>query len=497
MPGGLWAGLWAVLWRCRIYPVSNSSRIVTLFSSQPAPRRGPSSYTASVLAHAVLIGLVLFVRTPHVVDAPPPKRYVVRILKLQTPDSEIHWSAGGATAPTGPPASASPAPAPGAQALARQPAAPPAPNLARQSPVPLTLLQPDTPPDTLPLKTPIPLVVLWSPQKVPVPKIVPPPPQMAAAKALPSLETPNQEANVSDLKLSATPFVSVRLPALPATTTPVKISAQAPNKIPQTTSTSSAQPSPAAVLSISKLLMKQGTVVLPAANVTVASSSGQAPGPPSERPQAGKGAGAKDGAGKGTAAGKGTTGETAGNGNANGALKTQGGMPGEDSGPDAGPLAGEQLTVTRITLPKNGSFGVVVVGASVAQEYPEALAAWADRLAYTVYLHVGAVKNWIMQYSLPRDVEAASRDTRLGAPWPYAIVRPNLAPGDVDADAVLVHGYVNANGQFEKLAIVYPPQFSQSKFVLDALQQWQFRPASQNGQAALVEVLLIIPDESE
>jgi hypothetical protein len=47
------------------------------------------------------------------------------------------------------------------------------------------------------------------------------------------------------------------------------------------------------------------------------------------------------------------------------------------------------------------------------------------------------------------------------------------------------------------LAVVFPTEFKQAKFVLAALQQWKFRPAKQNGQLAPVEILLIIPDEPE
>ena len=52
-------------------------------------------------------------------------------------------------------------------------------------------------------------------------------------------------------------------------------------------------------------------------------------------------------------------------------------------------------------------------------------------MAYTAYLHVGLSKSWIMQYSLPANAEAAAGGTtsRLEAPWPYNIVRPNLAAG--------------------------------------------------------------------
>jgi hypothetical protein len=56
---------------------------------------------------------------------------------------------------------------------------------------------------------------------------------------------------------------------------------------------------------------------------------------------------------------------------------------------------------------------------------------WNDSVAYTVYLHVGLAKSWILQYSLPRsgtEAAQAGNITRLEAPWPYNIVRPNLAP---------------------------------------------------------------------
>jgi hypothetical protein len=52
---------------------------------------------------------------------------------------------------------------------------------------------------------------------------------------------------------------------------------------------------------------------------------------------------------------------------------------------------------------------------------------------------------------------------------------------------------VNRSGRFEALSIAFPPDFPQAKFVLKSLEQWQFRPATENGQVAKVEVLLIIP----
>lgn len=101
-----------------------------------------------------------------------------------------------------------------------------------------------------------------------------------------------------------------------------------------------------------------------------------------------------------------------------------------------------------------------------------------------------------MQYSLPRGEEATQggKTAPPEAPYPTDIVRPNLAPGEINSDALLVHGFVNEDGKFEKLSISFPPDFARAKFVIDALNQWQFRPALQLGLPTRVEVLLIIPE---
>jgi hypothetical protein len=60
----------------------------------------------------------------------------------------------------------------------------------------------------------------------------------------------------------------------------------------------------------------------------------------------------------------------------------------------------------------------------------------------------------------------------------------------------MIHGYVNQAGRFEGLAVAFPPEFPQAQFVMNALSQWKFRPATQNGHEIRVEVLLIIPEEN-
>jgi hypothetical protein len=162
--------------------------------------------------------------------------------------------------------------------------------------------------------------------------------------------------------------------------------------------------------------------------------------------------------------------------------------------PHASADAGGEPSPTHIRLPKDGQFGVVVVGSSLADDYPETVAIWSGRFVYTVYLHVGLHKSWILQYALPPVAEASST-TRPEAPWPYEIVRPE--PIGLTSAAVMVHGFIDATGHFVRLAIVSPAGLPQRAAVLEALRQWQFRPARQNGESAEVEVLLVIPEEGE
>ena len=153
--------------------------------------------------------------------------------------------------------------------------------------------------------------------------------------------------------------------------------------------------------------------------------------------------------------------------------------------------------MTRISLPKNGQFNVVVVGSTLDEQYPETTEVWKGRLAYSVYLKVGLEKSWILQYSLPRAADSANAGSaHLDAPWPYYIVRPNLNPDDATSDSVMVHGFVNEAGHFEKLSVVFPTDmgYAREQLVLNALQQWQFRAGSHDGEVAKLEVLLIIPE---
>jgi len=462
--------------------------MISLFSERPEPSQRPTSLVVSVLAHAGAVALLSFgiIYTPEFTDPIVAKRYSIRHLDLHTENEPRRQSAANGVAYPGPRAEAPNRPQPGMKS-ASHPAVMRLTADAEKGPQ--TLVQPDIPD---PIKTliemPVPTVVIWTPKKDVVKTVAAPLPEKATASDVkPSVKPPNDEVNLGDIALSSTKIPTDGLAVFPTTTSPLVV--HGPKMVqlaPVTTAQKAAMPTPTAVMSISDLRMPDGTATLPPVNQTTEQSESGilAPGQAS----AGLKSNRAGGAGKDEAAGN--------SGDANGVRGDRSGIrPGEG----AGSGADDGLTTEHFTLTRNGQFGAIVVGASLEERFPEISGIWNDRVAYTVYLHVGLLKSWILQYSLPRNSDAAlsGNITRLEAPWPYNIVRPNLAPASFNSDAILVHGFVNQEGRFESLRLAFPPEFHQAQFVLDALAQWQFRPAVQNGQTERVEVLLIIPEEEE
>jgi len=498
-----------------------SSRTITLFSVQPEARQGPSSYVASAITHVCAIfGLVCaFIYTPQF-KLPTPDVYMMQHVNLNIPYPPVKRAGGSGS--MYPQSSAS-----GAETSTHEKlAAPPSSRLqlARPKLAPQTLIEPDVDPNKmLPKETPVPSLMLWSGAKQKIKLLTPPKPEMPATVfSKPKLNIPNKEQQLADLNMASTRFPTKMPMPMAGKTTPVILKRDVPlERAPETSSISSIEPTPAAVLSASDLHMAQGTVAMPAANqsasgnergglgtghaeASVNTGNGDAGSIGTERGEGkgqgtsgGKSAGAGNGAGQ-KGAGNGAAGEGSASGTGNG--KGSGHNAGSGSGPSqgAGSGEGEGESITRISRPKNGQFGVVVVGSDLDEQYPETAAVWKGRMAYSVYLHVGQAKSWILQYSLPRAADSANAGTaHLEAPWPFYIVRPNFNPADSNADSVMVHGFVNEAGHFEALAVVFPTDFAHEQLVLTALQQWQFRPGTQNGQIAKLEVLLIIPEITE
>ncbi len=456
--------------------------MTTLFSQITEARRDPLSLAVSALMHGALFALIFFgiVQTPVVSHPPLRKPAKMRTVDMHMRDFPL---------PRPVPADQTKSPRrsdalANSQGASRQGHAPMAVPDTPAMPALQTLIQPDLPPAPALLHPiPVPLLVLRSPQPLPDRQITPPPPQEnVAAEVHASVQPPNRESALADIAINSTAFQSNKLPAPATTTTAVTVHGpDLKQEAPQTTSQQSTQPASATVTSLSDLRMHEGTIVLPPVN---------------EKAQAALAAGLSsvphDAAKAGSApeeekpSPKRNAPETAASGT------HPLGKPGEISGNGAG----GDPSVKRIILPKDGRFPIVTIGNSFEEEFPETAGIWSGRLSYTVYLHVGQPKNWILQYSIPRSALEAGTgsSSRLEAPWPTDILVPTFPAGSVNSDALVVHGILDVNGHFQQMAVVFPPDFEQAKYLVDTLQHWVFRPAMQNGLNTGVEVLLIIPE---
>ena len=448
--------------------------MTTIFAESTEMGQKPTSFLASALLHCLIIGLVSFIvfYSPRLDRRAIASRYNLRRLELAMPDEAMHRTTESKLKYPAPKQDKSD-PSTGKMAVMRQ--------LAHAPKAQQTMIQPDLAKTiTLP-DVQLPTLMVWQPNKVLEKTIVAPPPaKPTSANVNPSPAPPTEAVNLSEVSIAATELPHPKLPTLPSTTSPIAAPGPEVQLAPTSISQVTAKPIPAAVMSLSDIHMVQGTVVLPPVNESAASKSDGllAPG---EAHNTAPGTGNRDGKG----------------GSSNGNSGSMANGRSSDSIFPNGNGTGNQVTATKITMPRDGQFGSVVVGASLEDQFPEMTRVWAGRLAYTVYLHVGLARSWILQYSLPMADEATSAGSisRVDAPWPYNIVRPNLEVDPSESEAIMVHGFVNQSGHFEGLKIVFPPQFPQTQFVLASLEQWQFRPAARNGQLARVEVLLIIPEE--
>lgn len=432
--------------------MKQSSGTTTLFTSQADLGPQPMTFAVSMITHGVALTVVCFALAYR-----PPftkivnDRFSIRELELHMPNFDPH-----------------PVHTPKAHLHL-----PPAPAAMAQTPKtklgPQTLVQPDVPkPIQLTMEVPLPQVVIWQASKVQVKTITPPPPKPASAEIKPSVVSPNQELTLADVNIASSFHPSPKDIVQASSTSPLAIHSPKPEvqSAPATATQSALEGTPVQIMSLSDIRASNQNVQLPPVSEVKASNTQGAMG----------------------------SGQTQNSSTSMNGDNAKNGGSDEGSGSDSA-----NYTATVIAVPRDGHFGSVIVGDSLQDRFPEIGDTWGGRLTYTAYLHVGLTKNWILQFSLPRATATAASGTvsHLDAPWPYSIVRPNLQPGSLDADALLVHGFVNQAGHFETLAVIFPEAFPQAQFVLAALQKWQFRPAAQDGRPAKVEVLLIIPDQYE
>ena len=428
------------------------------------------------------------------------------------------------------------------------------PSSARVKAVKQTLVQLDVPPDVVVKhEIPLPAVMLWTQTEPPPMKkrfIAPPLKALPkTAQKLPlaaALEPPNREINIAPVQMAAS--VLNKAPAYvppPAVASPATAGQEPAKELPKLGLEDSYQPSAANIISLPDNPLRSTTMIaLPPANqvassgaVKAESAPGQGgsegnteklggrghgegePGDGGSVTQSGGAAGGKSGAlagggvntgvspntGSGNTTGGGGSGTatasagTSGTGSASagtGAGKSTGeGGNGAGEGPESA-LAG----FTRLTLPKDGKFGVVVQGYAGAVPYPESVGALSGKVVYTVYLKVGLKRSWILQYCLPKasgtTVPRGKSATPLEAPWPYLVMRPD-GWGASDPDYVMVHGTLTSAGKFDQMTLAFPDELERKDLLLKSLKMWAFRPASRDGEPIAVEVLLIIPRQPD
>ena len=304
----------------------------------------------------------------------------------------------------------------------------------------------------------------------------------------PLLDAPNLELKTSDLKMASAPVPAyAALPLPPATTMPVRMvdpgkDAMGPTSIDPFTGEPvhvialSADPAPLAD-ALKALFIPAGSQVarLPGAY------------PFSGYPSSGDGSGGSGLSGKSNGNGAGSPDGT-GNGKLFGILNPPG-------------LNGTPL---RIIHPNNGVFDIVVVQTSTSETFPDAATVLSGRPIYTVYLQVGAAKEWVLQFCVPDGsgpiqtggLVQLGKPAPIGAPYPMVTVRP---PEDWQhgSDYLLVHGFLDESGRFRDLRILpgESPASPTTSALLDYLGYWEFRPAVRDGRPVRVEFILAVPPD--
>lgn len=161
--------------------------------------------------------------------------------------------------------------------------------------------------------------------------------------------------------------------------------------------------------------------------------------------------------------------------------------------------AGIQTPVARVVRPREGNYEVAVVQSSGG--VPGTAGLLNGRPVYSVYLSVGTQRDWILQYCLPRTETRSTAPSNtvqiasiapVSAPYVFLILRPSIhfRPGTRYG---FIHGFVNESGRLEQLTEAGEPAIDDVATLVAKLAEWEFRPASKDGQPTKVEVLLCIP----
>jgi len=173
-----------------------------------------------------------------------------------------------------------------------------------------------------------------------------------------------------------------------------------------------------------------------------------------------------------------------------------------DAGPAGAPAAATvpALGPRRVVYPPNGKFDVVLIQATPEEAFGLQAGVLSGNPIYTAYIPIEEAGEWVMQYCLPAappdSDERGTRVVQLGNPAPLVAPYPKVAlvpPAELfPPDRRLpVHGFLSAEGRFEQLRILGNDPAPED--ILNALEEWEFRPATRDAVPVRIEILLIIP----
>jgi hypothetical protein len=249
---------------------------------------------------------------------------------------------------------------------------------------------------------------------------------------------------------------------------------------------------------------------------TVGGKSGSGPGSGdsgngSGRGSAGKGTGAAGHGGNGYGNGNGS-----GNGNGRGAGTGSGGGPGDGPFPGIQVIGGEGSGMAsgamphmppRTPGPRNYDLTIVAAGGSGGGL--KDFGVFHNEAVYTVYIDVSDIaptsEAWVLQYantgSGARTAQLTmGNDGALSAPQamlepPYALHKemPQKLISPPNNAMTVLTGIISREGKFENARILQAPNEACGKQWVEALGNWKFRPASKDGTAVPVRVLIGIP----
>jgi hypothetical protein len=475
------------------------------------------AFFASVLLHCAGFTLVASIRIspgderadfspPYLVTLmhlPLPEEYRARPVSIPSPTKRAEQRQSGL--PETPPGPARPeetAPPKSEVAAPPEPRVKPEPRRfqlpprPKAKPVPQTVVLDTVLSETvLQVQDPLPTLLVWTPPKlrppvkqfsVPTPNKVPPAQQ--SLPAAPVLELPNREIVLGTVNLAPTLLNdSSRLVHIPTTSVPVSSAGrESAKESPQIARTTSDQPGANVISQPNAPQLLTPSVVPPANQVAPEDRAGG--GPEGARPPVAPGSPAgpvNNVPGPPPAAGAAAP---------NGPAADRTGPTGTPTSPGGtGALRSPGGKFTVVVQPPDGKFAAVIQGSPDSLHYPESAGVLGGKIVYTVYLRVGLRKNWILQYTLPKDARAVTgtSGTPIEPPWPLLIMRPDeLTARPI---YIIVHGKITVAGAFDQLSLVFPHEFEKQDVLLKSLEQWKFRPALRDGEPAAIDVLLIIP----